>query len=116
MLICPLGQGGNKLSRKSIFAILGVLLVFLKETFGLAIEPTAFLGIVLYLLFEAKLDVKKVYAQAHRFLDPKFWIALVTALLPVLNTEFGWNLPIDLIIGTLSALLAVLFGVAFKKA
>ena len=104
------------ISRKSIFAVLGVLLVFLKEQFGLAIEPAAFLGIVLYLIFEAKLDLKKIYSQTHRFLDPKFWIALVTALIPVLNSELGLNLPVDLIIGTLSAILAILFGVAFKKA
>lgn len=104
------------MSRKSIFAILGVLLVFLKAQFGLAIEPVAFIGIVLYLLFEAKLDLKKIYAQAGRFKDPKFWLALVTTLLPVLNAELGLSLPIDAIIAVLSVLLTVLFGFAIKKA
>lgn len=103
------------MSRKSIFAILGVLLVFLKGVFGLAIEPVAFLGIVLYLLFEAKLDAKRIAGQAARFKDPKFWIALVTTLLPVINTEFGLSLPIDVIVSVLSVLLSVLFGFAFKK-
>lgn len=104
------------MSRKSIFALLGVLLVFLKETFGLAIEPAAFLGVVLYLLFEAKLDAKRIIGQAARFKDPKFWLALVTTILPILNAELGWALPIDAIVAVLSVLLSILFGVAFKKA
>ena len=104
------------MSRKSIFAVLGVLLVFLKEQFGLAIDVTAFLGIVLYLLFEAKLDLKRIVEQAGRFKDPKFWLALVTTLIPVINAEFGLNLPVDAIISVLSIILALLFGSAFKKA
>jgi uncharacterized membrane protein len=103
------------MSRKTIIAILGVVLVFLKEQFGLALDVTAFLGVVLYLLFESKLDARRIISQAGRFKDPKFWIALVTAILPVLNAEFGWNLPIEAIVSVLSVLLAVIFGVAIHK-
>jgi hypothetical protein len=103
------------MSRKTIIAILGVVLVFLKEQFGLALDVTAFLGIVLYLLFESKLDARRIISQVGRFKDPKFWLALVTAILPVLNTEFGWNLPIEAIVSVLSVLLAVIFGVAIHK-
>jgi len=103
-------------SRKSIVAILGVVLVVFKEQFGLAIDVTAFVGIVLYLLFEAKVDLKRIILQSNKFADPKFWLALVTSLLPVLNAELGLNLPIDAIIAIFSAILALLFGVAYKKA
>lgn len=104
------------MSRKSIFAILGVLLVFLKEQFGLAIDVTAFVGIILYLLFEAKLDLKRITSQAARFKDPKFWVALVATILPAINAEFGLNLPVEAIISVLSVILALLFGVAYKNA
>jgi uncharacterized membrane protein len=104
------------MSRKSLIAILGVLFVFLKEQFGLAIDATAFVAILAYLLFESKLDAKRIYSQAGRFKDPKFWIALIAALVPVINAEFGFNLPADAIIIVLNLLLAILFKSAFNKA
>ena len=68
------------MSRKSIFAVLGVLLVFLKGAFGLAIEPIAFLSVIAYLLFEAKLDARRFVSQIGRFKDPKFWVAYFTKI------------------------------------
>ena len=104
------------MSRKSIVAILGVILIFLKEQFGLALDATAFIGVILYLLFEAKLDAKRIASQLGRFKDPKFYVALVTAVIPALNAEFGWNLPLDVILIVLNLLLAILFGKDYKNA
>lgn len=109
------------MSRKTLVAVLGVLaaaLAFFKEQFGLGMDVTAVLGgltaVVLYILFEAKLDLKKLRAQAGRWKDPKFWLATAAVILAALNKELGLNLPGEAIIAVLTVIMAVLFGAKFK--
>lgn len=111
------------MSRKTIMAILGVIgaiLVFFQQQFGLAIDATAIVGgltaIVLYILFEAKLDLARIGEQVHqvgRFKDPKFWLAFASVLLIALQNAFGWNLPIEAIIAVLTVIMSILFGKDF---
>lgn len=107
-----------KFSRKTIlavFAVLTAIVTFFKEQFGLAIDTTAVIGglgaIVLYLLFEAKLDIKRIGAQAGRFKDPKFWIAFITAIIGVVGTSFNINFPMEVI----TSVLTLIMGFLFKK-
>ena len=111
------------MSRKTIMAVLGVIgaiLVFLQQQFGLTLDATAIVGgltaIVLYILFEAKLDAKRIGMQLGRFKDPKFWLAFVSALLVALQNAFGWNLPIEAIVSVLTVVMSILFGKDFAKA
>ena len=111
------------MSRKTIMAILaviGAVITFFAEEFGLSINPTAVVAgmtaLVLYVLFEAKLDLKKLGAQAGRFKDPKFWLAFLSAVLVAVNESFGLNLPIEAIVSVLTLVMSTLFGVEFQKA
>jgi len=111
------------MSRKTIMAILGVLgaiLVFFQQQFGMTLDATAIVGgltaIVLYILFEAKLDFKRIGGQMGKFKDPKFWLAFASALLVALQNAFGWNLPIEAIVSVLTVLMSILFGRDFAKA
>ena len=109
------------MSRKTLLAVLGVILAvltFFKEQFGLSMGVVAAMcGLgtaLLYVLFEAKLDLKKIGAQAGRWKDPKFWLAFVAVILAALNKELGLNLPAETIITALTIIMTVLFGVKFK--
>jgi hypothetical protein len=105
------------ISRKTLLAVGGILLViltFLKDQFGLS---AGFMAAVLglgtamgYVFFEAKADLKKVYSQAHRWRDPKFWLGLAAVLLAGVNTVFGLALPVEAIVAVLGIIMAVLFG------
>jgi ABC-type uncharacterized transport system permease subunit len=110
------------MSRKTLTAILGIIgaiLVFLKGIFGLDLDAAAIstgLGVILtYVLFEAKLDLKKIGAQADKWKDPKFWVTLISAILTAAAAGFGWNLPIETINAVLGVVLGLLFAWAFKK-
>ena len=110
-----------KFSRKTFLAIIGLLTAiaaFFQEQFGLTIDSTAVIGglgiITLYLLFEAKLDFKRMVDQAGKFKDPKFWIAFVTAIIPAIEA-FGVNLPTETIVSVLTIVMSILFGKDFKK-
>lgn len=110
------------MSRKTllgIIAVLGAILTVFKEQFGLAIDATAVVGgmtvILLYILFEAKIDFKRVAGQVHKFRDPKFWLALISALLVAVNASFGLNLPVEAILAVLGIIMSFLFGVDSKK-
>ncbi|RJQ10624.1 MAG: hypothetical protein C4551_02320 [Bacillota bacterium] len=35
----------------------------------------------------------------------KFWMAVLGALLPVLNSEFGWNLPVEAILSVAAVII-----------
>jgi len=109
------------MSRKTLLAVLGVItaiLAFFKEQFGLGMDAMTVLGgltaVVLYVLFEAKLDLKKLGAQSGKWKDPKFWIAMAAMILAAVNKELGLNLPAEAIITALTVIMAVLFGVKFK--
>jgi hypothetical protein len=110
------------MSRKTIVAVLGILtaiFTFLKAQFGLGMDVIAVLGglsaVILYVLFEAKLDLKKFGAQAGKWKDPKFWLALVAVILAALNKELGLNLPGDAIVAVLTVIMTILFKVKFTN-
>ena len=110
------------MSRKTllgIIAVLGAVLTVFKEQFGLAIDATAVVGgltvILLYVLFESKLDFKRVTAQLGKFKDPKFWLALISALLVAVNESFGLSLPIETILAVLGIIMSLLFKADSKK-
>jgi len=113
----------NLKSRKTIFAIIGILgavFGFVAKEFGLTIDPAAVLGTVvialIYIFGEGKLDLERFKTQANRFADPKFLVALFTVIITQLNTVFGWNLPIEFIVGVMSALLGIIFKIEHKNA
>lgn len=111
------------MSRKTLLTVLGIITVivtFLQEQFGLSAGLVAAAGGVglalLYVLFEAKLDFKKVSDQATKWRDPKFWIAFVGVLVPALNTQLGLNLPTEAIVAVLAVIMTLLFGAKFRAA
>lgn len=111
------------MSRKTIMAVLGfltVVLVFLKAQFELDIEATGFmaaLGVVLtYLLFQAKMDIKKIGRQFDKFKSKKFWLALASTLVPAINTAFGLNIPVEIVVGVMGFIMSLIFGKEFKEA
>jgi len=111
------------MSRKTILAIIavfGAALTVFQQQLGLSIDPTAVVAgltaIVLYGLFEAKLDIKRIGGQSGKFKDPKFWIAFVSPILVAINESFGLNIPVEVIITVLTMILSALFGASFKQA
>jgi len=109
------------MSRKTLLTVLAVIeaiLLFFKEQFGLQIEATAIVAgigaVLVYVFFEARLDIERFRAQAGRFKDPKFWLAFIAALLAILNEQFGFNLPVETIIGFLTLVMGLLFGKQIK--
>ena len=110
------------MSRKTLLAVLGVIsvvLTFLQEQFGLSMDVPGVMGgltvVMLYILFEAKEDIKRIAPQVGRFKDPKFWIAFVAVLLGSLNEQLGLNLPVEAIVSVLTLIMAVLFKVSFDS-
>ena len=104
------------MSRKTLFAILGVLgavLGFVAKEFGLVINPAAVIGSItvalIYIFAEGKADIKRIGYQYKKFKDVKFWIAFVAALLGYVNQAFGLNLPVEIILGFLTLVLGILF-------
>jgi len=111
------------MSRKTITAVLGLIgaaLAFVSSEFGLSIDPTAVLAglssVVLYVLLEGKLDIKRVGSQIGKFKDVKFWLAFISAILVAANETFGLALPVEAIVAVLTVIMGVLFKVEFKKA
>jgi len=103
----------------SVIAVIGVILTSIKEQFGLTIDVTSItagLGAVLvYILLEAKLDLKALAAQPGKWKDPKFWITFLSALLAAVNTNFGLGIPVEAIIGILTVVVGILFKAKFAK-
>jgi len=106
-----------KISRKTLVAVAAVLMavfVFLKGEFGLSagfLAALAGFGTAIgYVLFEAKLDLKKSYAQAGKWKDPKFWLGIVAVILAAVNTQFGLGIPAEAVIAVLGIIMTILFG------
>ena len=111
------------ISRKTlcgVIAVIAAIVAFLKQEFGLAIDDTSIIAgltaLLLYILFEAKLDLQKIEAQAGRFKDPKFWLAMISTILVVLQNAFGWQIPVEAIVAVLTVIMSVLFGVKYQQA
>jgi len=114
------------MSRKTwalIAGVLGALLGVLNQWFELGINVQSFMAafglVTIWLFFEARADiaaaVKKIGGQAHRFRDPKFWIAAVSAVLAVLNESLSWGLPVNEIVAFLGIIMAFLFKKDFNR-
>jgi len=69
-----------------------------------------------YVLFEAKLDLKKLSMQIGRFKDPKFILAFISAILVAISEAFGLELPVEAIVAVLTVIMGVLFKAEFSKA
>jgi len=111
------------MSRKfllTFIAVLGAILGVIGSTFGLTLNGAAAaagLGaVLLYVFFEAKADRDRLRAQVGRWKDPKFYLALVSAVLAELAQQ-GVELPVspEIIIGVLTAIMAVLFKTQAAK-
>ena len=119
--------GGIKImSRKTflaIVAVFGAILTFMNEQFTLGLDTGALLASItaigVWIFFEFRLDFKRVLnvvkEQSNKFADPKFWSALVIALLEVFNELFAWNIPIEIVAGVLVVILGFLFKEEIKK-
>ena len=99
-----------------IVALLGAGLAFLQTEAGLVINASAAaasaLAVVVYLFGEAKNDlarIKQKIFQEGKWRDPAFWISLVAAFLPILNSSLSLNIPVETIIGILTALVGIIF-------
>lgn len=46
----------------------------------------------------------------EKFTSRKFWLAILAAVIPVLNKELGINLPTEVILGIFAVILAYIFG------
>ena len=110
------------MSRKTITAALGIIgavLAFFSEQFGLSIDPVAVIAglsaITLYLLWEGKLDIRRVGSQLGKFTDPKFICALISTILVAVSETFGLALPVEAIVAVLTVIMGVLFKAEFKK-
>lgn len=111
------------MSRKtlmSVLAVIGAVLAFFSEQFGLALDSTAVLAgvaaILCYVLFEAKADLKRVGSQIGKFKDPKFIITFISAVLVAVSEAFGLELPVEAIVAVLTVIMGFLFKAEFKKA
>ena len=110
------------MSRKTLTAALGIIgavLAFFSEQFGLSINPIKVMAglsaITLYLLWEGKLDIRRVGSQIGKFKDPKFWLAFISAILVAASEAFGLALPVEAIVAVLTVIMGVLFKAEFKK-
>ena len=106
------------MKRKTIMVVLAVLvaiLTTLKSEFGLAINLAGLITFVTvavaYIRGEAARDMAAVVQQSSKWTDPKFWTAIVSAVVTALNSSLGLNLPIDII----NVILLAILGFLFKK-
>ena len=109
------------MSRKTIgyvVSILTVILTVFQEQFGLSIDPTAVAvglgGVLTYLFFEAKLDLKAMASQPGKWKDPKFWLTAITAVLAGVEASFNLGIPVEAIGSVLTVIVAALFKVKFS--
>ena len=104
------------MKRKTIMVVLAVIVAILttiKTEFGLAINLAGlitFLTVaVAYIKGEAARDIQAIKQQASKWTDPKFWTAILAAVITALNSSLGLNLPIDIINVVLLAILGLFF-------
>jgi len=116
----------TKVSGKQVVMMLvGVVtavIVFFKDTFGLEIDPAVVLtGIgpaAAYIFGQLKNDLSRLKAGLYvdrRFADPKFWAALIAAILPVIAETFGIELSASIAAGIAGTIMSILGGLFWKK-
>lgn len=98
-----------------VLAVLGAIAFTIKEQFGLAINLAGlvtFLTVAAaYIRGEAARDVEALRQQSSKWTDPKFWVAMASAIVTALNDSLGLKIPIDII----NMLLLAILGFLFKK-
>ena len=110
------------MSRKTIgyvVSIMAVILTAFQEQLGLSINPTAVatgVGSVLtYIFFESKLDLKAMAAQPGKWVDPKFWLTVISAILAGVEVTFNIGIPVEAVVSVLTLIMGILFKVEFAK-
>jgi len=110
------------MSRKTILgiiAVLGAILAVFQKQFGLAIDSTAFVSglsvVLLYILLEGKADLKRMGQQSGKFKDPKFLVALLTAILTALKETLWPGLPLEVVNTIIAIVMSILFGKDWKQ-
>lgn len=97
----------------TILAVLGAAGAVVSAEFGLTVKlgavAAALGGIVVYVFNEAKADKARIGAQKYKWVDPKFWITMLSAAVAALAQEFALPLPPEIIIAVLTAIVGVLF-------
>jgi len=104
-----------------VIAVLAAIFGFFGAQFGLESNPAGVIGalgvVIMYVIFEAKADIKRIASQARqlgKWKDPAFWTALVGAIILPLNEQLGLNLPTEIITGFLALLIPVILKL-FRK-
>ena len=110
------------MSRKTIgfvVAIIGSILLAVQEQFGLSFNPIAIAvgvgAILTYIFFEAKLDLSALKNQPDKWKDWKWLITVVSAILAAIEANFQLGIPVEAIVGILTAIVAILFKAKFKQ-
>ncbi len=49
----------------------------------------------------------------RKLMSRKLWLAIVAALIPILNEHFGWQIPTDALLAVLAPILAYILGEAY---
>jgi len=110
----------SRKSLMSVLAVIGTVLAFFSEQFGLTLDSMSVLAgvtaILCYVLFEAKSDIKRIGSQIGKFKDPKFIIAFISAILVAVSETFGLELPVEAIVAVLTVIMGILFKAEFNKA
>ena len=111
-----------------IIGVLGVVLAYFRDQFGLSglnleVMLVALVPIIAYIFGEARSDMERIKKslaeQSGKWIDPKFLIGLAAALLVWANQALGLNLPVEIIVTALTFILGLIFRKelsALKKA
>jgi len=104
----------------TVLAIVGAVVAILADLFGWAIGSKVILytvvALLLYSTLEGRLDIQRVKLQSDKLKDPKFWLAFLTALVPIMDKIFDLGLPVKEIIALLALIMGAFFGVDAMKA
>lgn len=105
-----------------VVAIITAALSFLQKETGISIDASAvgaaLVAAVVYLFGEAKNDIERVKTkifQNKKWKDPAFWISFISVLLPVLNTQLKFNIPVEIVSGALTTVAGILFAKRQKE-
>jgi hypothetical protein len=98
-----------------VLAVMAAILTTVKSEFGLAINLAGLISFLTvaaaYIRGEAARDIQAIKDQSSKWTDPKFWTAMIAAVVTALNSSLGLNLPIDII----NVILLAILGFLFKK-
>lgn len=103
-------------SRKTFVFVLGLLTAigaFIANQAGIDLDISAIgialIGIISYLQFQAKADIKKIQ-QLNKWRDPKFWSQIIAIALAQIDGFFKLGLPLAEVSGILTVIIGSVFG------